>query len=375
MSKKMKNIDEQEQLINEIKEKMKNAIESNDSETFVKAQLELVNNIEESILEEAKSVANLNDQKVLAGRGMNPLTDAELTYYNEVIGAEGFGGVEKLVPPTVFERVFDELKQKRPLLSVIDFKNTTGSIDWIIRNNDVEAAWWGSLTGEIEKKLSMAFKKENTNVFKLSAFLPVSKSMLKLGPNWLDKFVRTVLFESLSLALEIAIVAGTGKEQPIGMLKDLDGSVVGGVYPDKTAVEIIDLSPKTLGEKIMSPLTKNGKRVVEKTILVVNPLDYWSKIFPSTTVLTQNGTYAYGVLPIPAEVIQSVAVPSGKMIAGVARDYFMGVGSTGKVEYSDHYKFLEDERTYLTKQYANGKPVDNESFIVFDISGVAAPTL
>ena len=72
----------------------------------------------------------------------------------------------------------------------------------------------------------------------------------------------------------------------------------------------------------MYPLTRNGKRTVKNVILVVNPADYWEKVFPATTVLTQNGTYAYGVLPIPADIIQSVFVPVGKMIAGVATDYF-----------------------------------------------------
>jgi hypothetical protein len=48
----------------------------------------------------------------------------------------------------------------------------------------------------------------------------------------------------------------------------------------------------------------------------------------------------------------------------------MGIGSSQKIEYSDHYKFLEDERTYITKQYANGKPIDNESFLLFNISNM-----
>lgn len=74
------------------------------------------------------------------------------------------------------------------------------------------------------------------------------------------------------------------------------------------------------------------------------------------------------MLPIPGEVVQSVAVPEGKLIAGMAKDYFLGVGSTGKIEYSDEYKFVEDERVYIAKQYANGLPKDNDSFLVFDIS-------
>ena len=49
----------------------------------------------------------------------------------------------------------------------------------------------------------------------------------------------------------------------------------------------------------------------------------------------------------------------------------MGVGMAQKIEYSDEYKFLEDQRTYITKFLGNGKAKDNESFTVFDISGMA----
>ncbi|SDZ19219.1 phage major capsid protein [Tindallia californiensis] len=365
----MKNLDAKNV---ELKEMMKNAIESGDSEAFAKAQFEFAKEIESNILQEAKQTMNenLNDQAVMAKRGLNPLTAQELEYYNEVIGGEGFAGTEKLMPATIFDRVFEDLRLEHPLLSEIDFVNTTATTEWITRNNDVEAAWWGKLTAEITKKLEMAFKKEKTELYKLSAFVPVAKAMLDLGPQWLDRFVREILFESMAIALELAIVAGTGNEQPIGMIKDLSGSVVEGVYPDKTAVALENLEPQTLGEKIMAPLTKNGKRTVPSVLIVVNPLDYWKKVFPATTMLTTDGTFVHGVMPIPAKVVQSVAVTEGKLIAGMAKDYFMGVGSTQKIDYSDHYKFLEDERTYIAKQYANGHPIDNDSFLLFDISGL-----
>lgn len=124
----------------------------------------------------------------------------------------------------------------------------------------------------------------------------------------------------------------------------------------------------------MAPLTNNGTKVVNSVLIVVNPLDYWGKIFAQTTFLTADKSYVYGVLPIPAKIIQSVAVTQGTMIAGRAKDYFMGVGSTQKIEHSDHYKFLEDERTYIAKQYANGHPMDNDSFLVFNIAGMKVPT-
>lgn len=381
----MKNNDLNIKKDEEIKVEMKEAIENGDSNGFVSAQAKLAKNIENRIMEEAKEFNNAKideavksvkddlDSQAIAARGLQPLTSEERKFYNEVITTGGFAGAEELMPATIFDRVFENLRKEHALLSQIEFQNTTGVSEWITRDGQVEAAWWGKLTDAITKELSEAFAKERTGLFKLSAYIPVAKSMLDLGPQWLDRFVREVLYESLAIALEEAIVSGTGKDQPIGMIKDLDGAVVDGEYPDKTATALADFDPATLGAEIMAPLTKNGTRPVPEVIMIVNPLDYWGKIFPNTTRLTADGTYVYGVLPISANIIQSAAVPEGTMIAGVARDYFMGVGSTQKIDYSDHYKFLEDERTYIAKQYANGKPVDNESFLVFDISSMTVP--
>ncbi|MFW6121841.1 MAG: cadherin-like beta sandwich domain-containing protein, partial [Petrotogales bacterium] len=207
---------------------------------------------------------------------------------------------------------------------------------------------------------------------KLSVYLPVPKSMLDLGPEWLDRFVRAMLFESMALALEDGIINGTGIDnEPIGMRKDIDGSIdQDDGYPDKDKEELISLKPAPLGEKVMAPLTNEGKRRVDEVIIVVNPLDYWKRIFPQTTVLTDQGAYVGGVMPIPANVIQSTAVSEGEMIVGLADDYFMGIGSEQRIDASEHYRFLEDEMTYLAKQYANGRPLENSSFLLFDISNM-----
>ena len=85
-------------------------------------------------------------------------------------------------------------------------------------------------------------------------------------------------------------------------------------------------------------------------------------------MLTPDGIYA-SVLPVDAEIIQSAAVPEGKAVYGMATKYFLGVGmaKNGKIEYSDEYRFLEDERVYLIKLYAHGFALNNNAFQVLDI--------
>ena len=49
----------------------------------------------------------------------------------------------------------------------------------------------------------------------------------------------------------------------------------------------------------------------------------------------------------------------------------MGVGAGtdgGRLEYSDEYRFLEDQRVYRIKLYGNGRPMDDCSFAWVDIS-------
>ena len=373
----MKSIDKKDKKEMEVKNSLMEAIENGNSEKFAEAQIEISKGIEQRLLQEAKSYVDnaSNDAEVRNQRGLHLLTVEEKTFYNEAITAGGFSGAEQLVPSTVFDRVFEDLRLEHPLLSKIQFVNTTGVTEWVTRDGEVAGAWWGKLCDAITKELEVAFTKETTNLYKLSAYLPVCKAMLDLGPEWLDRFVREVLSESISIALEEAILTGDGDGKPIGMDKDLEGSVVGGVYPDKAPVTLATLTPQSLGTNIMLPLTDNGKRTVQGLIMVINPADYWGKIFPQTTVRTLDGGFAYNILPIPVEVIESVAVPVGTMIVGRASDYFMGVGSERIIDYSDHYHFLEDERVYIAKQYANGKPKDNKSFIVFDISTMTVPEL
>ena len=107
-------------------------------------------------------------------------------------------------------------------------------------------------------------------------------------------------------------------------------------------------------------------------MFVVNPVDYIKKVLPSSTVRAADGTYKNNIFPYPTKVIQSAALEEGEGIMGLAKKYFMGVaaGSSGKIEYSDEYQFLEDNRVYITKMYGMGRPKDNNAFQYMDLTAL-----
>ena len=371
---------------------MQKAIKDGDSEAFYAAFDQMLQCIQEDIeqkyedrLEEARQAA---DAQVLAARGVRQLTSEERRYYQKFAEAakskdpkQALLNTDLTLPITIMNAVFDELQTSHPLLSAIQFINTTGITEMLMSENGEQVAQWGKLCDEIVKELLAGFTSVNMTLLKLSAFLPVCKAMLDLGPEWLDDFVRQVLYEALANGLEVGIVTGTGNDMPIGMDRQVgEGvTVTGGVYPEKSPVAVSDLSPATVGNLLsLIAVDPAGKpRTLRDVIMVVNPQDYYQKVFPATTIQAGDGTYRNDVLPYPMRVIQSMALPRGKAILGIGYKYFAGAGMDrdGRIEYSDHYQFLEDNRVYLIKLYANGFPMDNNAFLVLDISGLRPATL
>lgn len=372
----MKNLDFNKE---EIKEKAIKAINEGNVEEQAEILQAWVEGVAQDVAKEvAKEQKTLeNDTMILTSRGAKQLTSEEIRYYEEVTEAmkspnprQALTELDVVMPATTINRVFEDIEEAHPLLKLIRVKNVTGLTETITRTGDVETAWWGPLCDEIKKELEAGFKKESTTLYKLSAFLPICKAYLTLGPAWLDKFIRTILTESMTSGLVKAIVSGTGIDSPIGMDCDLEAAFTPGeARPKKTPQTIKDFEPKTLG-KIIAKLTNKGKRIVTKVALIVNPIDYWEKVFALTTTKNALGQYVANQFPFPVDIIQESSVEQGKAIIGLPEKYDLNVGMNQKIEYDDSVRFLDDERVYLAKMYANGKAVDNNSFILLDISAI-----
>lgn len=347
--------------------------------------------IEKDVLEKAQELAGVHDQQVLASRGVRQLTSKEKKYYEKLIDAfksenpkQALTDPEIVMPETVLDAVFDDLQTEHPLLSHISFTNTRGAIKFLFSKNDFQKAVWGKLCAEITEEIEASFSEIDMTLMKLFAFIPVCEAMLDLGPVWLDSYVRQILYEALANGLEDGIINNLNTTTgPVGMIADMttgSGGVGAATFTAKTATPITDLQPATLGAQLAKlAVDAAGKsRAIRDVILIVNPTDYFTKVFPATTVMNGAGVYVNNVLPYPMTIIQSAAVATGKAVLGLGYKYFMGIGMdsrAGRIEYSDEFKWLDDERVYKIKLYANGMPMDNNAFQYLDISGLKPATV
>ena len=371
-----------------ILENMIDSMKNQNVDDFKIALNQLFEINQKEVLEKYEELKNETDTQILASRGVRVLTSQEKKYYEQVAKAmkssnpkQALTDMDVIMPETIIDAVFEELQTSHELLQFINFQNTKGMIKWLTNKNGYQKAVWGKLCDEIKEELASGWKEVDMTLLKLSAFIPVCKAMLELGPEWLDSYVRQVLYDALANGLEDGIINNLKTDTgPIGMIADLSkGNASDSVitYTVKEAKAITKFDPVTLGGLIGGLAVDENKkpRQIREVVLIVNPTDYFTKVFPATTVIGADGTYRTDVFPYPIKVIKSPAVASGKAVLGLAYRYFMGIGMSskdGQITYSDECQFLEDNRVYAIKLYANGMPMDNNAFVYLDISNLEA---
>lgn len=364
------------EVINASKEKMNALIKDGNTDQFLDEAIKMMNASASEVAEQ-KVMAMYNqlngetDAQILAARGIHGLTTEETKFYNTLIQmAQGaMTNTTIALPVTVENRAFEEMKVGHELLNRINFVDSKGVTEWIISKNLDYAGGWGDLNDAVSTEAAAAFAKVSFSQFKLSVWIPVPITMIELGLTWLDQFAVQYLAEIIARKLEDAIINGTGQKMPVGMIKEVDVENQTVPAVTKSALSVNALDTQNVG-LIAARLCNNGQREIDTIDMIVNPITYWTKVYPAVYYTDFDGQIKKTNLPL--NIIQSTKVPEGKAVFGLCRRYFatVGFGKEGKIQYSDHYNFLADVRTYKARLVAYGTPMDNGSFIYADISGL-----
>ena len=362
---------------------LQSALQSGNEEEGEKAWGQVIDAITEKVKTDFEMYST--DTNVLAQRGYRQLTSEETEFYQNLAKAGKASDPKQAftdlintdggMPETIIEDVYRDLLEEHPLLDKITFQNVKYLTKWLLNDHTRQKAAWGQINGEITQEIESAFKGVEVTLLKLTAYAVIPQDMLDLGPSFLDNYIRTILKEALYVALEKAIVSGSGKDEPVGLNRDIhegvDFSTSTG-YPEKTAIQVTNFLPANYGPLVAKlAVTEKGRmRSFDEVMMICNQVDYLNKIMPATTTLTTGGTYARDLFPFPTEVVRSNEVKTGQAILCLPEEYFFGLGESkdGKIEYSDEFKFLQDARTYKIKLHGNGRPYDNTVAIVLDIS-------
>lgn len=306
------------------------------------------------------------DEEYRKRLGLHNLSEEEKQFY------EKFKDIKQaitasqidIIPNSIIDRTLDDVKKKSNILKLVSFA-PAGVKKWLVASHSGEAVW-GELIDEIKGELTAEFSALNLEIFKMTVFMVIPKAIRDLALPFVDRYFTAILEEAMQDGLVKGYISGDGKTGPIGITRMINSLNEDGTHKEKTKLtNIKKFSPKGLA-KVRETLTKEGDRAIGTLYLLCNPYDEAEYVDPCMYGENLTGGYSEKTF-LPIEKIVDKNVPKGIGIFTIEGYYAMGMGGMRVNEY-DQTKAMDDADVVIGKCYANGRAVDDDTAVVFDIT-------
>lgn len=268
---------------------------------------------------------------------------------------------EDIIPTTIIDRTLEDLQKESKIMNLITFAPANVT-KWITGSYTGVSSWHG-LTDELKGELEATIGALNIELAELDAYLVIPKAVSDLSLPFVDKFFNAILKESLLLGIEDGYCNGTGKDEPIGIYKQISASNEDGTHKDKDVnTDLTSFKPKAMaGAK--KYLGKNGKRTFDKIYVICHPNDEADYVAPA--IYNDRGELISSYKNM--EVITSVKNPERKAALVLPKRYTMGF-SGFKMKNYDQTLALKNADLLIGTAYANGQADDDYVAYVFDVT-------
>lgn len=361
-----------EGLSQKVKDKVKQLLDNAPADQKADAIMQSIEMIEEAahadliqqVVAEAERASH--DAEFKKQLGLRNLSQEEKKFY------EGFKDIKQsitanqidIIPTEIIDRTLDDVKKASPILKLVNMAPANVK-KWIVASHSGTAVW-GMLTDAIKGELSAEVTALNIEIHMLSAYLVIPKAIRELSLEFVDRYFMAILSEAMQDGLVKGYLDGDGKTGPIGILRQIGTTNGDGTQKAKTvSTKITKFSPKGLAE-VRKTLTNDGKRVVSKLYLICNPADEAEYVDPCMYGEALTGGYVNKSF-IEIEKIVDANCPKGKAAFTIEGYYTMGTTGVRVNEY-DQTKAMENADLIIATCFANGRAVDDNVAVVFDVT-------
>ena len=312
---------------------------------------------------QAQAIKANSDSDYASKLGLRVLSKEEESFYEKFkdIKQAITGAQVDLIPTSIVDLTLENVKATEPVLKLITF-TPAGVKRWITAERTGAYSWSG-LTEELKGALSANVKGLVTDLGKLDAYLIIPKAIRELSYQFIDKYFMAILSEALRDGIAYGYLQGTGKEQPIGIYKQIDKTDEDGTHKDKDVnVDLTKFTPKGLAAAKVY-LSNKGKRLVNKIYVICNPEDEANYVAPA--IYDAEGNLVSSFKNI--EVIPCTENPKGKAALTLEGKYTMGITEVKINEYKETLA-TDDADLIVGKVYANGRATADNVAYIFDVT-------
>lgn len=297
-------------------------------------------------------------------------------------------GSELIIPEVMLDLIKENVENYSKLISKVRMRPVPGKARQNVMGKIPEAVWTEAC-GTLNE-LDFLFGQVEVDGYKVGGFVPICNATLEDNDVNLAQEVITGIGQAIGIAIDKAILYGTGVKMPMGIVTRLAQTVKPADYPDK-APEWEDLHSTNIkkmdatlngaefySQLILNTAATNSEYATGEKFWAMNELTYATILSKSVTI-NMAGTFVAsvgGTLPIiSGEIVILNFMEDGDVVGGYGQCYFLAERAGTSVAVSDQYKFVEDQTVFKGTARYDGMPVIADAFIAINIENVDAATI
>lgn len=247
----------------------------------------------------------------------------------------------------------------------------------------IPEAVWTECCG-ILNEIDLAVYDASVYCNKVGAFVPVCNSIIEDSDVDLVSEILSAIGQSIGIALDKAILYGTGVKMPLGVMARLAQTEEPADYSD-TARPWVDLHTSNIltiastvkdkdlfKEIVLDSGAAKGKYSRGTKTWVMNEQTY-TKLIANAMSINAAGAIVAGVdatMPVVGGAIEVLSfVPDDVIIGGYFDLYLLAERRGVQLAQSTEYRFVEDQTVFKGTARYDGLPVIAEGFVAIGING------
>ena len=268
----------------------------------------------------------------------------------------------------------------------VNVRAISGEGRMIIMGTIPEAVWTDCCANLNE--LDLAFNDVEVNCWKVGGYFAVCNATLEDSDIDLAAELVSAIGQAIGIALDKAILYGTGTRMPLGVVTRLAQTEAPSGYPatarpwaDLHTTNILSVASGTTGADLIAAIVSDfgaakGKYSRGEKVFAMNEATY-TALMAATVSVDASGRIVTGVsdtMPVIGGIIEVLNfVPDNVIIGGYFDLYLLAERAGQKFATSEHVRFLQDQTVFKGTARYDGTPAIAEGFVAIGING-ATPT-
>ena len=287
------------------------------------------------------------------------------------------------IPEVLLGVLRENILRYSKLYDHVNVRNVRGEARQIITGAVQEAVWTECCA--YLNEMTMAFYGVDVDCYKVGSYIAVCNANLEDSDIDLASEILIAMAQGIGLALDKAILYGTGTKMPLGIVTRLAQTTQPADYP-QTARPWVDLHTsniKTIANNVtgvalfaaiaLNAAASKGKYSRGERVWIMNETTY-STLSANAMSVASDGRIVVGIgdrMPGIGGIIEVLDfIPDNVIIGGFMDLYLLAERAGNRFATSEHVRFLQDQTVFKATARYDGVPEIAEGFVAIGINGV-----